>query len=363
MRTLILHDYFLYKGGGERLIITLAKHLNADIATAFIAEDAFDPRDEGINTIQLYKEHKYLSKIPGFRYIQVNLSFLFKNSFMKDYDLIIHSGDTLTSLIRPMGKTHVAYMHTPPRHLFDSYQDRINSYGFLKKLLFVPYAIFNRFRWKWLSKRFDLIITNSETVQKRIKKYLKQDSVVVYPPCDAIDFKWKGQKDFYFSWARLYPAKRVDMIVKAFTKMPDKNLVVGSSGPELEKIKNIAEGHENIEIVGWITDEQLLDYLGNCIASIYIPVREDFGMTPVESMTAGKPCIGVNEGGLRETIIDGKTGILIKPDFQVDDIMNAVENLPADKALEMREACVSRAKEFSTEKFIDGMEESLDLVI
>src|SRR3990167_50040 len=101
-KILILHDYFLYKGGGERLVISLAKNLGADIATAFIAKDAFDPRESGIKTIELYKE-KAWSRLPGFRYLQVQFSFLFKIGFAKKYDVIIYSGDCLIALARVLG--------------------------------------------------------------------------------------------------------------------------------------------------------------------------------------------------------------------------------------------------------------------
>lgn len=361
-KILILHDYFLYKGGGERLIVTMAKELNADVATAFVSPDAFDPREYGIKTIELMKDN-WLSKIPGGRYLKVNWAFTFGTRFIKDYDIVIHSGDTLNALINKRGKKHVAYMHTPPRHLFDSYQDRLATYGLIKKLIFVPYAWVNIFRWKFLSKKFDRILTNSNTVKSRIKKYLNMESTVVYPPCNTVDFRWLGQKDYYLSWARLYPAKRVDQIVEAFTQMPDKKLVVGSSGPELERIKRIAEGYSNIDIRGWISDEELIDLLGNCIASIYIPVREDFGMSPVEAMTAGKPTIGVNEGGLKESIVDGETGILIDSSFGIEDIINAVNKLNADTALQMKDRCIDRAKDFSTDKFIEGIKNNLKEIV
>lgn len=358
-KIIILHDYFLYKGGGERLIITMAKRLGADIATAFIAEDAFDPREYGINTRQLYKERRW-SKIPGFRYTQVNLAFLFKTRFLKNYDIVIYSGDCFNAIFNARGKKNIAYMHTPPRHLYDSYKDRLKSYGILKKLIFIPYAWFNRIRFEFLTKKLDLIITNSQTVQDRIKKYLKLDSVIAYPPCDTTKFKFIEQGDYFFSWARLYPAKRVDMIVKAFAQMPDKKLIVGSGGPELENLKKLAVGHENIKILGWISDEQLFDLLGKSLATIYIPVREDFGMSPVESMSAGKPVIGVDEGGLRESIIHDKTGILLKPDFTIDDIINAVQSMTAEQVASMKSICENRALDFTEDKFIDKIKEYLN---
>lgn len=344
----------MYKGGGERLVITLAKAIGADVATAFIAKDAFNPRDYGIKTRELVKEG-FFSNLPGVRHLKVQFSFLFKTGFLKDYDIIIYSGDCVSAVYRARGKKNIAYIHTPPRHLYDNYDLRLKQYSFLKRQIFKIFVFFNRIRFEKSIKKMDELVVNSETVQERVKKYLNLNVTVVYPPCDTNRFKWLGQKDYYFSWARLYDVKRVDKIVEAFTLMPDKKLVVASGGPELKKIKKIAKGYDNIKILDWITDEELLELLGNCIATVYIPIQEDFGMSPVESMSAGKPVIGVNEGGLRETVMDGKTGYLIRPDFTVNDIAAAVKKMTREKSLAIRADCEARAKKFSEEKFVGEM--------
>lgn len=366
-RILILHDYFLYRGGGERLVISLAKHLKADVATAFIAKDAFDPREHGLAVYEFYRERGFTT-VPGFRYLQVQLSFLLKTKFIKEYDVLIYSGDCLAGVLRAKGKRNIAYMHTPPRHLYDCYKERLRAYSWWKKLIFIPFAAFNRWRFETLARRLDLIVTNSKNVQERIKQYLKLDSVVVYPPCDTLPFKNLGQGDpektaegqssgqsYFFSWARLYDVKRVHLIVEAFTKMPDKKLVVASGGPELEHIQELAKGHPNIQVLGWISDEDLLRYVGNCLATIYIPIREDFGMSPVESMTAGKPVIGVAEGGMLEVIEDGKNGVMVESDFTVADLITAVRAMTPEKAKAMEAACYETAKKFTEARFVKEM--------
>ncbi len=356
-KTLILHDYFLYKGGGERLVISLAKGLGADIATAFIAADAFDPREEGIATTELVRE-TWLSRLPGFRYLQVQWSFLTKiKKLIEHYDTIIYSGDCLTALLAARRKKNIAYMHTPPRHLYDHYQETYDRYSWWKRLIFVPFVWFNRWRFETLARHFDLIITNSENVRERIKKYLGLEATVVYPPCTTLPFKNLGYGDYFFSWARLYPIKRVDRIVEAFTKMPDKKLVVASGGPDEVRIRAMAKGHSNITVLGWITDADLMKYLGSCLATIYIPVREDFGMSPVESMAAGKPVIGVAEGGMLEVIKDGANGWFLPAAFTVDDIVAKVRALTVEQVRSCEPECLATAARFSEEEFIRRMKE------
>jgi len=178
---------------------------------------------------------------------------------------------------------------------------------------------------------------------------------VVYPPCETEHFIWQGQEDFYLSTARLDSLKRVDLIVKAFIKMPGKKLVVTSGGPELGKLKRLACDASNVSFTGWVGEGELQRLVGNSIATIYVPKEEDFGMSPVESMSAGKPVIGVAEGGLLETVVDKETGFLLRPDPREEDIIGAIRKMDGSMALEMRGACEERAQQFDVKIFIEKM--------
>lgn len=133
-------------------------------------------------------------------------------------------------------------------------------------------------------------------------------SEIIYPPTDTAFFQPKNtsenlqipfsSKDYFYSWARLSPPKRVDIIVEAFIKMPEKNLVLsyGKNDPMKDEILQKIQGKKNIFAIEAPSDDILLGLIRGAIASIYIPVDEDFGMSPVESMACGTPVIGVNEG-------------------------------------------------------------------
>ncbi|MBN2702197.1 MAG: glycosyltransferase, partial [Methylothermaceae bacterium] len=117
----------------------------------------------------------------------------------------------------------------------------------------------------------------------------------------------------------------------------------------------LAEGASNIQFVGWVDDEGLRCLIGRAVATIYLPRDEDFGMSPVESMAAGKPVIGVAEGGVLETVVDGKTGILLPPDPSPEAVCQAVKRLGPVRARTMREACEIRARRFDRQVFLDRM--------
>ena len=141
--------------------------------------------------------------------------------------------------------------------------------------------------------------------------------------------------------------------------MPDKRLVVTSGGPELARLRSLASCCPNITFTDWLDEAKLTDLVGNAIAIIYVPHDEDFGMSPVEAMAAGKPVIGVAEGGLCETVVPEETGMLISPPPTEETIVAAVHSLTPTKALKMRRDCEARAGRFSTDLFLQNMENVL----
>ena len=104
---------------------------------------------------------------------------------------------------------------------------------------------------------------------------------------------------------------------------------------------------------GWTSEEELLKLMGNAIASIYIPLDEDFGISPVESMAAGKPVIGVREGGLLETVVHGETGFLIPSNPSEEDLIEAVQKMGPETAGTMRRPCETRARQFDKKIFVE----------
>ena len=139
----------------------------------------------------------------------------------------------------------------------------------------------------------------------------------------------------------------------------------------MAKIKRMTEKAQNIDVLGWVDDEKLCDLIGRCIATIYIPRDEDFGISPVESMAAGKPVIGVQEGGLLETVggrgpevgkglLITDCGILVPKEPEVVDVIEAVEWMTPKRVLAMRGSCEERAKRFDTALFLQKMRDVIE---
>jgi glycosyltransferase involved in cell wall biosynthesis len=357
MKIAVCHDHFLKRGGGERVVMTMAQALGADIYTGFVDS-----------------EHTYpeLSELP-FTVLSSSPSLLriaqaFEKHDFSRYDLVICSGTW--AIAASHHHPSVWYCHTPARwlyHLRDSPEAidaaiRDPVQRALVKALVRPFSVYWRRKDQTFVRQFDKILCNSVNVRGRVRASYGEEvfrrSTVVYPPIAVDRYSWLGQEDFYLSTARLDGLKRVDRIVEAFKQMPEKNLVVISGGPDLEKIQKTAAGYPNISIRGWVSESCLERLIGTCIATIYVPVDEDFGMSPVESMAAGKPCIGVREGGLKETIVHGETGCLC-PDATVDEIVRAVAYISPERACRMREACTARSEQFSERVFVRNLKEAI----
>ena len=346
----IVHDMFVYRGGAERLVVMMANALGADIVTGFVSDATYDMRGElGFrgSCITLISP-----RIRGaLRHLLLKFSFRFRTRFLRGYDIVVFSGDCLAAThgIRRDARAFF-YCHTPPRYLFDQ------RALYLAKVRPRMRPIFSLACWifAWWYRRdlrrIPTIFANSENVRARIRTYLGRDAEVIYPAVDTTRFTPSSvRRDYFVSFARLATIKRVDRIVEAFSRMPDRSLtlVYGDQDPQRDAILARVSHCTNIHTVRNPRDAELQTLLAESLASIYIPRDEDFGMSPIESMACGVPVIGVHEGGIRESVRDGETGILIDPEASVEDIVRAVRSLDRTRALGMQDACVARAWEFS----------------
>lgn len=359
-RGIVLHDFFEIKGGGERLVLTLAKGLGLDLCFGFWTQGSY-PQEIALKGIKRVYDLRAYTSIICWRTIKQMLAFRLKTkSFLKHYEIAIYSGvDAPLAVFNHSGRD-IFYCHTPPRFIYDQRDFFLKLYSPIWHPFIKLAAVWIRFFYERAVQRMDLIIANSKNVKGRVKRYLGLDSIVIYPPVETEKFCWLGQDDFFLSTARVDPLKRVALVVRAFLKMPDKKLVVISGGSDLPKIKKLAAHAPNIKIFGWVDDKTLRELIGRCLATIYIPRDEDFGISPVESMAAGKPVIGVAEGGLLETIVDGKTGFLLPPEPKEEELCAVVKEMTPKRAFEMRSSCEARARLFDRKVFLEKMKQVLN---
>jgi glycosyltransferase involved in cell wall biosynthesis len=346
---LLLYDSLVIRGGAEHVLMTLYREFDADVCVGFVGREAFGGAVDPDRLIDL----RARSRFPPLELIYLLARFQGIAGLVARYPNRIYSGSYSVLASSPYhGGRSIYYCHTPPRFLYDLESYYLSRLPPIERPLLLGLQAWFKSRYEAAIHRMDVVLANSLNVKHRLKRYLDVESRVVYPPVDLARFQWSGQEDYFISTARLEPLKRVAPIVEAFTQMPDQKLVVASGGSQSKTLRMLAKKASNIHFTGWLADADLSHLIGRCRASIYLAQDEDFGISPVESMAAGKPVIGVAEGGLLETLVPDETGHLLPPSFTVDDIKGAVRSMTATKARSLRGSCETRATAFSRDSFL-----------
>jgi glycosyltransferase involved in cell wall biosynthesis len=239
---------------------------------------------------------------------------------LSGYDLVIssESGPAKGVLTRP-GAIHVCYCHTPMRYLWSGFHEYRRRNGFLTRIAML-FAMSGLRNWDQASAmRVDHFIANSHNVADRIRKYYGRDAVVIHPPVDLLQWTEQPSEDFYLYVGQLVAYKHADVVVEAFNRT-GKSLVVIGRGEQYAALKRAAK--PNVKIIGWADDDTLRDYYRRCRAVVFI-ADEDFGIVPVEAMSAGRPVIAWAGGGVLETVRHEESGVLF-PEQTAESLIAAV---------------------------------------
>ena len=364
MKVAIVHDWLVTYGGAESVVESILKiYPDADIFTL-----VYDRVKIG-NHFQNNKIFTSpLQKFPFAAKLYTKLLKFMPKAFesfdFSSYDLVICSSSSCAKgVITPPNVAHIAYVHTPMRYAWDLFFDYRKRSGRLTRFFMDKWMSGIR-EWDYISsQRIDKIIANSKYIARRIEKFWKRDSEVIYPPVHPEKFTplKNPSLDYYVAFSRLVPYKRIDIAVDA-CKALGKNLVVIGSGSEEKSLKKHAEGAKNITFTGRISDEKLCSYLQNCKALIFC-AEEDFGIVPLEVQACGRPVIAYGKGGACETVKDGKTGVFFS-EQTADSAREAIERFEAldKKGAFKSEKIVQHAASFSEEHFIREFKESVERV-
>ena len=274
------------------------------------------------------------------------------------HDIVLSSSHAVAKgILTGPDQLHISYVHSPVRYAWDlqhQYLREANLDSGIKGLL--AKWILHKIRI-WDSRTangVDHFIANSKFISRRIKKVYGRDADVIYPPVDVNRFTLcQNKDDYYFTASRLVPYKRIDIIVEAFSHMPDKKLVVIGDGSEMGKIKSKAS--KNIEILGYQPNNVMEEYMRKAKAFVFA-AEEDFGITPVEAQACGTPVIAFGKGGALETIrplgTTNATGLFFEYQ-KVDSIISAINQFDKIKDIIDPAACRDNALRFSNERFRD----------
>jgi len=356
MKVVLVHDYLKEYGGAERVLATLHEIWpEAPIYTAFCLKDstagkAFAEAKVVESWLASLVKHKSLYSPLRFLTLLIWKSFNFAG-----YDLVITSSSWyITRGFRVGEKTKViCYCHTPPRYLY-GYQTSIEWQRYWPVRIYAAIVNFFLRSFDYRSaQQVDEFIVNSKNVALRVKKFYRRSSTIIHPPVEVEKIiqgtKGLKVKDYYLIVSRVVGAKGIEVAVKACKKAKVPLKIVGEPaglrwfGGKLESLKT-----EGVEFLGWIPDDELYRYYGECRAFLALAEDEDFGITPVEAMAAGRPVIAFRGGGYLETVIEGKTGEFFDK-LTVENLAKVLETFKLEKY--KSEDCQTQAKKFSKERF------------
>lgn len=356
MKVALVYDRVNKWGGAERVLLTLHELFpDAPLYTSVYNKKTAPWAKVFPKVIPSFLQNFPFAKIRHDLYAPI-MPFAFESFNFSKFDLVISvSSEAAKGIITSPQTLHINYCLTPTRYLWSGYESYFNSS--FKRIVFFPVIQMLK-AWDLVAaQRSDEMISISHAVQKRIKKYYKRSSNIIFPPVEIERFQKKTSHfrmaiknlpvgEYFLIVSRLVPYKNIDLAINAFNKLKLPLVIVGM-GSEYAKLSKISE--DNIRLFGPATEDELVGLYKSCKAFV-LPQDEDFGIAAVEAQASGKPVIAYKGGGALDTIIEGKTGIF----FQKQDIQSIINAVVLfNKTKFNPQDSIQNAKRFSTLVFKD----------
>lgn len=358
MKVAIIHDWFVVYAGGEKVLEDILKvYPNADL---FSVVD-FLPENQREFILNKKVTTSFIQKLPmakkKYRSYLPLMPLAIEQLDVSQYDVVISSSHAVAKgIITGPDQLHISYIHSPIRYAWDLQHQYLKEAGLNKgiKGILAKYMLHKIRNWDYRTANgVDYFLSNSDFIGRRIWKVYRRESDTIYPPVDVSAFNLGQEKEeYYVTASRMVPYKKINLIVEAFTKMPDKKLVVIGTGPDFEKIKAIAG--PNVELLGYQSFEVLKAHMQKAKAFVFA-AEEDFGITPVEAQACGTPVIAYGKGGALETVnsfaqSNSPTGIFFDEQTP-ESIIGAVNSFEEISHLISSNDCRENSLRFSPERF------------
>ncbi|HMC44071.1 MAG TPA: glycosyltransferase family 4 protein, partial [Caballeronia sp.] len=304
-RVAIVHDWLVAFAGAEKVLEQIIMCFpDADLFSIvdFMEERSW-MRGKKVTTSFIQKlpqaKKRYRSYLPL-------MPLAIEQLDVSGYDLVISSSHAVAKgILTGPDQIHISYVHSPIRYAWDlqhQYLQQSNLTAGVKSLLARLVLHYMRNWDNRTSNSVDHFIANSAFIARRINKVYHRDSHVIFPPVDVEAFQLcEVKEDFYLTASRMVPYKKIDLIVEAFAKMPERKLIVIGDGPDMRKIRDKAT--PNVEIMGYQPFSVLQDKMRRAKAFVFA-AEEDFGISVVEAQACGTPVIAYGKGGALETVLD-----------------------------------------------------------
>ena len=357
-RVAVVHEWLVTYAGSERVLREiLVLFPDADL---FAVVD-FLPDEDRIKLLGKRAKTTFVQRLPFasrcYRSYLPLMPIAIEQLDLSAYDVIISSSHAVAKgVLTGPDQLHICYCHTPIRYAWDLQHQYLHDAGMAWGIKSVFARMVLHYIRLWDARTangVDQFIANSTYVARRIKKVYGRDAKVIHPPVDLETFTMRAVKeDFYLTASRMVPYKRIDLIVEAFSSMPDRKLVVIGDGPEMPRIRRLAG--PNVSFLGYQETAVLKDHLQRARAFVFA-AEEDFGIVPLEAQACGTPVIAFGRGGALETVVGWgtkPTGVFFHSQT-VPSLLDAIRQF--ETLLIKPETCRAWAENFSTAAFREAL--------
>lgn len=358
MKVAVVHDWLVTIAGAEKVLSEILKiYPQADLYSVIdFLSDEERSKISGKQAAVSFLQKLPMAKSKYRTYLPL-MPLAIEQFDLSGYDLVISSSYAVAKgVITGPDQLHVCYCHSPIRYAWDLQSQYLKEAGLEKGVKsWMARWILHRIR-NWDSRTgngVDYFVSNSDYIGRRIRKVYNRSSTTIYPNVEVKDFLLNSDKDdFYLTASRMVPYKKIDLIVSAFSLMPDKKLVVIGDGPQMKKIMNICPS--NVEILGYQEFDVLKDHMMRARAFVFA-AEEDFGIIPVEAQACGTPVIAFGKGGALETVVADETGVFFyeQTESAICEAVSKFELIGQLDSHRIRE----NAFQFSTDKFVSKFRE------
>lgn len=355
MKTAIVCDWLVTFAGAEKLL--------AEILKCFPTADLFAVIDFLPDDKRAFIDHKkatttFIQKLPfakkRYRSYLPLMPLAIEQLDLSKYNLIISNSHAVAKgVITAPTQTHISYVCSPMRYAWDLQHQYLKESGLDgMKGLFARWFLHKMRIWDQRTAHgVDHFLAISHFIAKRIWKTYRRDATVIYPPVNVHQFTpYAHKENYYLTASRFVPYKKIDLIVEAFSTLPDKKLLVIGDGPDFKKIK--AKAAKNVTLLGYQSNEKLIHYMQRAKAFIFA-AEEDFGIVPLEAQACGTPVIAYGKGASLETIqgldTEKPSGIFF-PEQTIPSLCEAIDRFENENRISI-ENCVENARQFAPERF------------
>jgi glycosyltransferase involved in cell wall biosynthesis len=344
-RVALVHDFLLDLRGAERVFAAICEAWpEADLFTAVYDEEGTEGRFAARRPRTSFLQ-RVRPTSRTFRPLLPLYPHAIESFDLRGYDTVISSSSAWAHgvLVDP-GAVHVCYCHNPFRYAWTEREATLRArHPLVRPALRV---LLNRWRqWDWIAaQRVDRYVANSRLTAARIRRYFGRESTVLYPPVELARFRAAPVGEHYMVLAELMAHKRIDVAVRAFNALGRPLLVVGD-GPEMRRLRRIAG--PTITFAGRVSDARVADLLARARALV-VTATEEFGIAAVEALACGRPVIALDDGGVRESVVEGESGTFFAPcePAALAEAVRAFDALAIDPV-----ACRTAAERFGVERF------------